>query len=187
MKQLSTFLLSVVSMMCISLIFTSCKDDEEADISVKETNTVIIDGVVKPIFAGEIDNSDLARGYYDIILFLSEDKIERVRIMADDLHHDGRNIDLSQEETEHEGWYWAVQYVNAHNIRVFATFGQPNSSYPIFQQGTLFVKRTGFGSEFEVRLKDGKLKVIEPNEVVVEHTISLNFKGILELNEILSI
>ena len=184
MKRFSTFLFAVAVAMCISVVFTSCSKDDDDEISVSATNTVTIDGVTKPILSAGIDKSDLYEdGNYDIYLFLSDDKKEYVNIMASALYHDGKTIDLTQKETEHSGWSWVVEYRTSKFVKIFTTYGKPDSEYPVFQRGTLYVKRTGFGAEFEIRLKDGKVKAEGKYGDGEEHTISLNFKGMLDLDE----
>jgi hypothetical protein len=183
MKRISVFLFAIVALMCISVVFTSCSKDDDDEISISNTNTFTIDGVTKPILSAGIDNSDMAEGNYDIYFFLSEDKKERVNIMASALYHDGKTIDLSQKEAKHDGWYWSIEYRVPDKKRPFNTFGDPGSKYPVFQTGTLYIKRTGFGAEFEIRIKDGKVKAEDGYGDGEEHTISLYFKGMMDLGE----
>lgn len=146
------------------------------------TGTVTLDGVTMPILSAAIDKSDLEEdNRYDIYLFLSGDKTKYINIMADGEHHNGKTLDLTRKEDEHNGWYWAVEMRNP--TRLFQTFGEPGTEYPVFLSGTLLVKRIGTGTEFEITLKDGKVKGEGEYGDGKEHTISLNFKGELLFDE----
>lgn len=146
------------------------------------TNTVTLDGVTMPVLSAGIDKSDLEEdNCYDIYLFLSEDKTKYINIMADGEHHNGKTLDLTRKEDEHNGWYWAVEMRNP--TRLFQTFGEPGTEYPVFLSGTLQVDRIGTGTEFEITLKNGKVKGEGRYGDGLEHTISLNFKGNLEFDE----
>lgn len=147
------------------------------------TGTVTLDGVTMPVLSAAIDKSDLEEeNWYDIYLFLSEDKEKYVNIMASGTHHDGNTLDLTQKEDEHDGWYWVVEMRNPNKL--FSTFGDPaESEYPVFLSGTLLIKRIGTGTEFEITLKDGKVKGEGEYGDGLEHTVSLDFKGELEFDE----
>ncbi len=146
------------------------------------TNTVTLDGVTMPILSAAIDKSDLEEeNWYDIYLFLSEDKEKYVNIMASGTHHDGNTLDLTQKEDEHDGWYWAVEMRNPNLL--FQTFAGPGTGHPVFLSGTLLIKRIGTGTEFEITLKDGKVKGEGEYGDGLEHTVSLDFKGELEFDE----
>lgn len=146
------------------------------------TNTVTLDGVTMPILSAAIDKSDLEEdNHYDIYLFLSEDKKNYIDIMANGKHHNGKTLDLTRKEDEHDGWYWAVEMRNP--SRLFQTYAKPGSEYPVFLSGTLLVKRIGTGTEFEITLKNGKVKGVGMYGDGLEHTISVDFKGELEFDE----
>lgn len=146
------------------------------------TNTVTLDGVTMPILSAAIDKSDLEEeNNYDIYLFLSEDKQKYIEIMASGTHHNGNTLELTQKEDEHDGWYWAVEMRNPNLL--FQTFAKPGIEYPVFLSGTLLVKRIGTGTEFEITLKDGKVKGEGEYGDGLEHTVSLDFKGELEFDE----
>ena len=146
------------------------------------TNTVTLDGVTMPVVSAAIDKSDLEEGnWYDIYLFLSEDKIKYINIMADGKHHNGKTLDLTRKEDMHNGWYWAVEMRNP--TRLFQTFGEPETEYPVFLSGTLLVERIGTGTEFEITLKNGKVKGEGEYGDGLEHTVSMDFKGELEFDE----
>ncbi|WP_255417366.1 hypothetical protein [Proteiniphilum sp. X52] len=146
------------------------------------TNIVTLDGVTMPVLSAGIDKSDLEEdNWYDIYLFLSGDKNKYIEIMADGEHHNGKTLDLTRKEDEHDGWYWAVEMRNPKKL--FQTFGEPGTGYPVFLSGTLLVKRIGTGTEFEITLKDGKVKGEGEYGDGLEHTVSLDFKGELEFDE----
>ena len=146
------------------------------------TNTVTLDGVTMPILSAAIDKSDLEEGnWYDIYLFLSEDKKKYINIMADGKHHKGKTLDLTRKEDMHNGWYWAVEMRNPQIL--FQTFGEPETEYPVFLSGTLLVDHIGTGTEFEITLKNGKVKGEGMHGDGLEHTVSVDFKGELEFDE----
>lgn len=146
------------------------------------TGTVTLDGVPMPILRAAIDKSDLdEHNYYDIYLFLSEDEQKYIEIMADGKHHNGKTLDLTQKEDEHDGWYWSVEMRNPQIL--FQTFAKPGMEYPVFMSGTLLVKRISTSTEFEITLKNGKVKCIGMYGDGLEHTVSLDFKGKLEFDE----
>ncbi len=144
------------------------------------TNTVTLDGVTMPILSAAIYKLDLEENHYAIVLFLSEDEKSHIVIEADGKHHNGKTLDLTQQENEHDGWYWAVRMYNPNLL--FYTFATPAEGYTVFLNGTLLVKRIGsIGAEFEVTLKDGKVKCEGEHGDGFEHTVSLDFKGELKL------
>ena len=146
------------------------------------TNTVTLDGVTMPVLSAGIDKWDLEEdNRYDIYLFLSEDKTKYINIMADGEHHNGKTLDLTRKEDEHNGWYWAVEMRNP--TRLFQTFGEPGTEYPVFLSGTLQVDRIGTGTEFEITLKNGKVKGEGEYGDGKEHTVSLNFKGSMRFDD----
>lgn len=181
MKKLSTLLCAAITMVCISLVFTSCKDDDEPETRKPEINTVTFDGVSHLILSAGIDKEDLDDGNYVIVLYISEEKTKGVRLMASALHHDGKTTDLTQKEPKHDGWYWSVEFYYPELL--FDTYGEAGTHYPVFQTGTFYIKRTGFGTEFEIRLKDGKVKGEGEYGDGKEHTISINFKGMMDLGD----
>ena len=149
---------------------------------VTSRNVVILDGVEMDVLRAGIDKSDLEEeNNYDIYLFLSEDKSKYVEIMANGDLHNGKTLDLSSKENKHEGWYWAVSCSDSHVL--FKTFGKPDSDYPVFQSGTLRVEHIGPGTEFQITLKNGKVKAVGMDGDGLEHTISVDFKGELEFSE----
>jgi archaellum component FlaC len=149
---------------------------------ITSRNVVILDGVEMDVLRAGIDKSDLEEeNNYDIYLFLSEDKSKYVEIMANGDLHNGKTLDLSSKENKHEGWFWAVSCSDSHVL--FKTFGKPDNDYPVFQSGTLRVEHIGPGTEFQITLKNGKVKAVGMHGDGLEHTISVDFKGELEFSE----
>ena len=149
---------------------------------VTSRNVVILDGVEMDVLRAGIDKSDLEEeNNYDIYLFLSEDESKYVEIMANGDLHNGKTLDLSSKENKHEGWHWAVSCSDSHVL--FKTFGKPDNDYPVFQSGTLRVEHIGPGTEFQITLKNGKVKAVGMHGDGLEHTISVDFKGELEFSE----
>ena len=145
-------------------------------------NSMIIDGMESPILMAGIDEEDFNEGHYNIILFLSD--VVGVEIMADKAHHDGITIDLTQKEPEHDGWYWSVECYLPKLI--FDTYGEPNTSYPVFISGTLYVKHIGTSNGkpvFEILIENGKVKGEGEYGDGKIHTIELHYKGELSLDD----
>lgn len=145
-------------------------------------NSVVLDGETLTIVRAAIDKSDLEEdNFYDIYFFFSEENDKFIEIMANGQLHDGKTLDLTQKEDAHAGWFWAVEMRTPQIL--FQTFAKPGTDYPVFLSGTLLVKRIGTGTEFEVTLKDGKVKGYGTFGDGLEHTISLNYKGTLDFGE----
>lgn len=145
-------------------------------------NSVVLDGETLTIVRAAIDKSDLEEdNFYDIYFFFSEENDKFIEIMANGQLHDGKTLDLTKKEDEHAGWFWSVEMRTPQIL--FQTFAKPGTDYPVFLSGTLLVKRIGTGTEFEVTLKDGKVKGSGMFGDGLEHTISLNYKGTLDFDE----
>lgn len=159
------------------------KENEWVNYDGEDNNSVVLDGETLTIVSAAIDQSDLEEdNNYDIYLFLSEDKTKYIEVMANGTLHDGKTLDLTKKEDEHDGWYWAVEMRNPNVL--FKTFAKPGNAYPVFLSGTLMVKRIGTGTEFEIMLKDGKVKGTGGTYGDgLEHTVSLNYKGTLAYGE----
>ncbi|CEN51091.1 conserved hypothetical protein [Capnocytophaga canimorsus] len=106
--------------------------------------------------------------------------------MGSKQYHDGQTIDLTKKEPQRDGWYWRVEYVKSGKI-IFDTYADPNQqSHPVFQSGTLYLKRLADADEqpvFEIELKNGKVKGEGKYGDGKEHTINFHYKGKLELLE----
>ncbi|GJQ04714.1 hypothetical protein [Capnocytophaga canimorsus] len=171
-----------IGMIATALVMTGCSKDDKND-EPKLNNAVRIDGQTKPIVKAKIDKSDLAENNYDIYILLSEG--EYVRIMGSKQHHDGQTTDLTKKEPK-RGWYWSVEYSKSGEI-IFDAYAQPDTFYPVFQSGTLYLKRLADVDGqpvFEIELKNGKVKGEGDYGDGKEHTISLYYKGKLELIEL---
>ncbi|MFJ1388711.1 hypothetical protein [Capnocytophaga canimorsus] len=152
-------------------------------IGVIKDNAVMIDGETKPIVGAKIDEDRLAKNNYDMYIYLSES--EYVRIMATKEYHEGKIIDLTKRELEHEGWYWSVEYYESGET-ILETYAAPTVSNPVFQSGTLYLKRfadVDGQPVFEIELENGKVKGEEGYGDGKEHTIRLYYAGKLELGK----
>ncbi|MFJ1427964.1 hypothetical protein ACILD6_05075 [Capnocytophaga canimorsus] len=150
---------------------------------VIKDNAVMIDGETKPIVGAKIDEDRLAKNNYDMYIYLSES--EYVRIMATKEYHEGKIIDLTKRELEHEGWYWSVEYYESGET-ILETYAAPTVSNPVFQSGTLYLKRfadVDGQPVFEIELENGKVKGEEGYGDGKEHTIRLYYAGKLELGK----
>ncbi|GJQ04715.1 hypothetical protein [Capnocytophaga canimorsus] len=172
-----------IGMIAAALVMTGCSKDDKND-EPQLNNTVRIDGETKPIIRARINEGPLDGNNYGMfIIYLSESEYVRI---GSEQHHDGQTIDLTKKEPERDGWYWSVEYVKSGKI-IFDTYADPNQqSHPVFQSGTLYIKRLddvdGY-PVFEIELKNGKVKGEEGYGDGKEHTISLYYKGKLELGE----
>lgn len=178
----AAFALAAVFTLSFALASCSKSDNDTPDVPEAPANTIVLDGVTMPVTDAEIDEVKLNKGNYEIILFVSEKK--GIEIMAGKEPHDGKTIDLTKKEPKHDGWYWSVECYNPEKI--FDTYGEPGNSYPVFMSGTLYVKH--LGSEggkpvFEIVLKNGKVKGEGEYGDGKEHTVSINWKGSLRLDD----
>ena len=157
--------------------------NDETYTAVFEKNVFLtIDGVERTIVSAGIDQSDFNEDKYDIYIFMSDD--EYIDIMADKANHNGKKMDLTKYESNHDGWYWAILYEN-NGSTIFDTFGKESDAYPLFSSGTLYVKHTGTSNGkpvFEIRIENGKIKDDESGDGKT-HTIGLRYKGELEFDE----
>lgn len=157
--------------------------NDETYTAVFEKNVFLtIDGVERTIVSAGIDQSDFNEDKYDIYIFMSDD--EYIDIMADKANHNGKKMDLTKYESNHDGWYWAIMYEN-NGSTIFDTFGKESNAYPLFSSGTLYVKHTGTSNGkpvFEIRIENGKIKDDESGDGKT-HTIGLRYKGELEFDE----
>ena len=172
-------LLATIMLLAAPVFLSSCDNDDDP----KVPNSVTIDGKQRIILKASIDKSDLADNQYDIHLFLGAN--EYVQIMAEHVYHNGKLIDLTKEEPEHDGWYWVVEAYMPNCI--IETYAEPESANPVFQSGTLYLKRLSDDSDgnpvFEIKLVDGKVNGTEEYGDGKEHTISLYYKGSMEFDE----
>ncbi|MFJ1379166.1 hypothetical protein [Capnocytophaga canimorsus] len=173
-----------IGMIAAALVMTGCSKDDKNN-EPKLNNAVRIDGETKPIIGARIKEGPLDGNNYGMfIIYLSESEYVRI---GSEQHHEGQTIDLTKKEPERDGWYWDVEYVKSGKI-IFDTYADPNQqSYPVFQSGTLYLKRLDDVDGqlvFEIELKNGKVKGEGDYGDGKEHTISLYYKGKLELVEL---
>ncbi|WP_212900283.1 hypothetical protein [Capnocytophaga canimorsus] len=169
-----------IGMIAAALVMTGCSKDDKND-EPKLNNAVMIDGETKPVVEVKIDKSDLAENNYIMHIYLSES--EYIQIEGVKQHHEGKIIDLTKKEPKRDGWYWTVGYYKSGEI-IFDTYAEPGVSNPVFQSGTLYVKRLADVDGqpvFEIELKNGKVKAEGVYGDGKEHTINFHYKGKLEL------
>ncbi len=136
-----------------------------------KAQTVTIDGKEKPIVNAEYE--DETGGNYSLYLYLSSDRKERVEFQLNkDLHMTGKPIDLTKKEKAHPEYYWSVDYYKPDDTKLINTFGNPGSSYPIFDTGTLTVSGDPTGT-INIKLENGRVKGKDGKE----HTITLSYSG----------
>ncbi|AEK24262.1 Conserved hypothetical protein [Capnocytophaga canimorsus Cc5] len=170
-----------IGMIAAALVMIGCSKDDKND-EPKLNNAVRIDGETKPIVKVKIDESDLAENNYDMFIYLSES--EYIQIQAAKQHHDSQTTDLTKKEPK-RGWYWRVEYSKSGEI-IFDAYAHPDTFYPVFQSGTLYIKRLDDADGqpvFEIELKNGKVKGEEEYGDGEEHTIRLYYAGKLELGK----
>ena len=136
-----------------------------------KAQTVTIDGTEKPIVNAEYE--DETGGNYSLYLYLSADRKERVEFQLNkDLHMTGKPIDLTKKEKAHPEYYWSVDYYKPDDTKLINTFGNPGSSYPIFDTGTLTVSGSP-ESTINIKLENGRVK----GEEGAEHTLTISYSG----------
>ncbi|MFJ1379165.1 hypothetical protein [Capnocytophaga canimorsus] len=170
-----------IGMIATALVMSCSKDNKDEPTL---NNVVMIDGQTRSILSAEITKDDLDKKNYYIGIFWAEG--EYIEIFADYENHDGKVIDLTKKEPEREGWYWGVRYHKSKEI-IFNADADPTESYPVFQSGTLYLKRLADADEqpvFEIELKNGKVKGEGKYGDGKEHTINFHYKGKLELVEL---
>ena len=164
------FALAAVVMM--STVFTSCsKDNDDEPKPSPKAGTVTIDGAERPIVKAEYE--DKADGNYILYFYLSNDRKEKVRFQLNkDLHMTGSPIDLTKREEEHAGFCWVVEYYKPDDTKLINTFGNPGSSYPIFDTGTLTMSGDPTGT-IDIKLENGRVKGKDGKE----HTLVVSYSG----------
>ena len=166
----AAFALAAVVMM--SAVFTSCsKDNDDDNPPEPKAQTVTIDGVEKPIVKAEY--KDEGSGDYSLYLYLSADRKEKVIIFLNkDLHMTGKPIDLTKKEKAHPEYYWSVDYYKPGDTKLINTFGNPGSSYPIFDTGTLTMSGDPTGT-IDIKLENGRVM----GEDGKEYTLAMSYSG----------
>lgn len=181
-KAIKALFLATVMM---GVVFAACSKDTPPEPLPVINNAVTIDGVTKTIVDAGIDQVDLTDGHYDIRLFIGGD--DGVQIMADKALHDGLITDLTKIEESHSWWYWSVVCWNHGGQLIFDTYAEPDTGYPVFTSGTLYVKRLSGDVNgkpvFEIKIEKGKVKAEGDYGDGKEHTISLHYKGCMELSD----
>ena len=136
-----------------------------------KAQTVTIDGTEKPIVNAEYE--DETGGNYSLYLYLSSDRKERVEFQLNkDLHMTGKPIDLTKKEKAHPEYYWSVDYYKPDDTKLINTFGNPGSSYPVFNTGTLTMSGSPTGT-INLKLGNGRVKGKDGKE----HTFTVSYSG----------
>lgn len=179
--------LYVAFVFLFSFALVSCSKDDDnlnsLDDLNKAPNTVVIDGVTKPILRAEISRHYFVKGSYRIRLILSKNGEEYLHIDASKKTHEGKTVQLSQLEDEHNGFYLSLLY-RSENGKVFESFANPKKveEYVVFKSGTMYLKYLNGGEtsnrKFEIKL-DGGVIEDSKNGDKKEHTISLHFRGLV--------
>ena len=114
---------------------------------------------------------------------MSADEKEKATFTVSGALHGGKTLDLTKKESENAEWYWTLDSFDANEKTMFVTCSRPGDGFVVFQGGTLYVKRIGETTEFEIKLKNGK--VMDPSHGDgYAHTISISYKGTLALDRI---
>ena len=136
-----------------------------------KAQTVTLDGVEKSIVNAEYE--DETGGNYSLYLYLSADCKERVEFQLNkDLHMTGKPIDLTKKEKAHPEYYWSVDYYKPDDTKLINTFGNPGSSYPIFDTGTLTASGSPTGT-INIKLENGRVKGKDGKV----HTLVVSYSG----------
>ena len=181
----AAFALAAVVMM--SLAFAACGSDNDDDgggggtpdtsLPEPKAQTVTIDGTNKPIVNAEYE--DETGGNYSLYLYLSSDRKERVEFQLNkDLHMTGKPIDLTKKEKAHPEYYWSVDYYKPDDTKLINTFGNPGSSYPVFNTGTLTMSGSP-ESTINIKLENGRVKGKDGKE----HTLAISYSGKMTAKE----
>ena len=167
----AAFALAAVVMM--SAVFTACsKDNDDDNPPAPKTQIVVLDGVEKPIVKAEYEAQ--GKGNYDLNLYLSADRKERVEFeLNKDIHMTGSPIKLTEKEKKHDGkWYWIVEYYKLDDTELIKTFGNPSNPIPVFSDGTLTISGSPDGT-LNIKLENGRIKGTDG----AEHTLTLSYSG----------
>ena len=171
---------ALATVMMMSLAFAACGSDNNDDgggktpdtpLPLPTAGTVTFDGKEKSIVAAEY--KDEGSGNYNLYLYLSADLNEKVRIFLNkDLHMTGSPVNLAEKEKEHDGEYWMIDYYDADGNHIIDTWGNPGSSYPIFDTGTLTVSGSPTGT-INLKLGNGRVKGKDGKE----HPLAISYSG----------
>ena len=175
--------LALAAVVMMSLAFAACGSDNNDDgggktpdtpLPLPTAGTVTFDGKEKSIVSAEY--KDETGGDYSLYLYLSADRQEKVRIILNkDVHMTGNPVNLSEKEKEHDGEYWIIDYYDADGNHIIDTWGNPGSSYPIFDTGTLTVSGDPTGT-LNIKLENGRVM----GEDGKEHTLTISYGGKME-------
>ncbi len=169
----SSQMLTLATVFIISLAFTACgSDKDDVPLPAPQSQTVTFDGKSMPVEAAEYQK--MGSGRYRLSFWLDKARKERVRIwMTEKWHATGYDIDLTEKEVKHEGYYWLVEYFTADGKILINTWADPSQAYKVFTDGKLNIKGKPTDNNLEVNLLNGRVKDVEGND----HTLTLNYDG----------
>lgn len=102
-------LLTMVMLLALGTMVSSCGDDDEGGGSSKNINKVVFDGKELIISKVTCNKTYLySRNDYDIIMSFSNGSGLGIKLSGD--KHGGKVMDLSQAEPTPEWWYWVFDY-----------------------------------------------------------------------------
>ena len=170
------------AVMMMSAAFTACSKDSDNDNSGGTTplpepkaQTVTLDGVEKTVQEGKCITKDLSNGDYTLLLYLSDNHKERVQLdLNKELHMTGSLINLDKREKEHDGkQYWVICYYTPSGGSAIVACAVPGSPYEVFKEGTLTVNGSPETGDFNIQLKDGRIKGTDGKE----YTLAISYIG----------
>ena len=140
-----------------------------------EVKTVTLDGVEKTVQEGKCITKDLSNGDYTLLLYLSDNHKERVQLdLNKELHMTGSLINLDKREKEHDGkQYWVICYYTPSGGSAIVACAVPGSPYEVFKEGTLTVNGSPETGDFNIQLKDGRIKGTDGKE----YTLAISYIG----------
>lgn len=101
--KLPALVVFLVVFIVLAMSLSACSKEDQ-----KEKNTVVINGVEKPVVSAMLEEED---GDLDLLFYLDEKKNESIEISCNVDRHFGKNIDLTQKETvNNDSYSWAVMY-----------------------------------------------------------------------------
>ena len=169
----SSQMLTLATVFIILLAFTACgSDKDDGTLPAPQSLTVTFDGKSIPVEAAEYQN--LGSGRYRLSFWFDRARKERVRIwMTEKWHATGYDIDLTEKEIQHEGYYWLVEYFTADGKILINTWADPTQTYKVFTDGKLNIKGKPADGNLEVNLLNGRVKDVKGND----HTLTLSYDG----------
>lgn len=167
--------LALAAVVMMSMAFTACSsDNDDPKPNPKpglKAQTVILDGMEKPVLSAEYRNE--GGGNYYLYLNLNADGSEYIILAVNQsVHITGTPVDLTQKQ-ENGSWPWEVTYVLSDNSYLIYASGNPAlTKLPVFTTGTLTVSGSPTGT-INIKLENGRVK----GEDGKEHTFTASYSG----------